>query len=299
MSAATTTHVTFIHGLANKPPTADLRRLWLEALRFDRPDNRGFDLEADGVTESFVYWADLFYEKPLSAKDYEAGGDELAASIQGANSALPSDDWMAAMRRHYPEAGAGYEAPPPAAADAPVYERIPLPEPLKEALMAEFLREAHAYLFNKDGLRDVIRERVLQSLHMAPPDTRHVIVSHSQGTFIAYDVLTACDACPPIAGFMTVGSPLGLDEVQDRLVWTRTEGFPAKLQGDWVNVYDAYDLVSRPDPRLANDFLKHGLPAVIDVAESNWGPWRHAATKYMKGKQLRTQLRRLCGRELP
>jgi hypothetical protein len=124
-----------------------------------------------------------------------------------------------------------------------------------------------------------------------------VLVGHSQGTFIVYDVMTGVADCPPIDGFMTIGSPLGVDEVQDRLVWTRDQGFPGKLRGDWVNVFDPFDLVARLDPRLANDFRKAGAEVVIDIEESNWGSWRYSATKYLQGQQLRNQLRRLCDRE--
>ena len=291
-------HVTFIHGLANKPPEADLRRLWLEALAFDQEGNAGFKLDADGVRDGFVYWANLFYKTPLSASDYESIKDELIASVAGAVAALPVDPWIAKMRQVYPEAGDLYPEPP-VPESLPAYERIPLPGFVKEAIMAEYLREAHAYLFNKDGVRDVIRKRVLDALNKVPAGSKRVIVSHSQGTFIAYDVMTACEDCPPIDGFMTVGSPLGVDEVQDKLTWTRNDGFPRKLVGDWVNVYDPFDLVARPDPRLASDFLRAGARAVVDIEESNWGRWRHSATKYFKGSKLRTQLRRLCGRQLP
>jgi hypothetical protein len=288
-------HVTFVHGLANKPAPADLRRIWLEALRAPFKGDNGFDLGASGVSDTFVYWADLFYDTPLPASDYESVSDEVSASLKGASSEIPSDAWMEAMRKHYPEAGDAYPDPP-VAEHLPNYERIPLPGFVKEAIMAEYLREAHDYLFNVHGIRDTIRLRVMKDLTSCPDGTRRVLVGHSQGTFIAYDILTSVPDCPPIDGFMTIGSPLGVDEVQDRLVWTRANGFPATLRGDWVNVFDAFDPVARLDPRLANDFRKSGKEAVIDVQEENWGTWRHSATKYLKGPMLRAHLRRLCDR---
>jgi hypothetical protein len=289
-------HVTFVHGLANKPAPADLRRIWLEALRAPVDGDDGFDLGAAGVGDSFVYWADLFYDAPLPATDYESISDEVAASTQGALTSAPADAWTAAMCKHFPAAGEAY-LDPPATPDVPNYERIPLPGFVKEAIMAEFVREAHAYLFNANGIRDTIRKRVIQDLKRCPDGTRCVLVGHSQGTFMAYDVMTGVPECPPIDGFMTIGSPLGIDEIQDRLVWSRADGFPSILRGDWVNVFDPYDLVSRLDPRLANDFRRAGKASVIDVQEENWGKWRHSATKYLKGPQLRSHLRRLCDRE--
>lgn len=291
-------HVTFIHGLANKPEPKELRRIWLDALASPVSGDTGFDLGAVGVTDSFVYWADLFYDHPIPASEYEAASnraEELKATVQQAID-IKKNLWETALLL---KLTGGQPVPE----DAPVdeitegYERIPIPWPIKERLMEHFVKEAHDYLFNTNGIRDTIRHRVLEDFAKVSEGTRHVVVGHSQGTFIAYDVLAGVPDCKVIDGFLTLGSPLGLDEVQDRLTWSRENGFPAKLLGDWVNVYDPFDLVARPDPILANDFKKNGAEAVTDVLEENWGTWRHSATKYFKGPKLRGYLRRLCGRE--
>ena len=54
-------HVTFIHGIANKPSAEVLLEQWRVALL----DNDGVDLDAMGVSASMVYWADLLYAEPL------------------------------------------------------------------------------------------------------------------------------------------------------------------------------------------------------------------------------------------
>lgn len=288
--------VTFIHGLANKPRLADLRRIWLDALCMPTATDDGLDLGACGIGDSFVYWADLFYDEPLPASGYEATNDDLVASLEGASGAMPGSAWTAALEARFKVEDDSWPQAPVDPA-LPGYERIPLPGPLKKRIMEEFVREAHAYLYDVEGVRETIRERVVGDLQRAPADCRKILVGHSQGTFIAYDVLTAMPDCPLVDGLMTIGSPLGIDEIQDRLVWTRDDGFPKKLRGDWVNVFDPFDLVSRLDPFLANDFRKSGAEVVMDIEESNWGTWRHSATKYLKGRKLRAQMRRLCGRE--
>lgn len=289
-------HVTFIHGMSNKPAAAELRRIWLEALAMPIAGDGGFDLGAVGVTASFVYWADLFFDQPIPASEYESRADELAESVPG-QPELPDDDWTRKMLEKFPlDQEVAYEEPPSDESTAE-YERIPVPWIVKERVMRHFLREAHDYLFNANGLRDTIRARVMDDLNKIPKNARHVLVGHSQGSFIAYDVLTGVPECKQIDGFLTLGSPLGLDEVQDRLVWSRNDGFPAKLRGDWVNVYDPFDIVAGFDPNLTNDFRKNGQEIVINIKEENWGSWRHSATKYLKGPLLRKQLRRLCNRE--
>jgi hypothetical protein len=117
------------------------------------------------------------------------------------------------------------------------------------------------------------------------------------GTIIAYDCLMHETDCPAIDGLMTVGSPLGLDEVQDFFpAWTREDGFPsAKLRGRWVNIYDPLDPVVGLDPIFANDYRRNGQPAVEDIREDNWGTWRHSISKYLQGKRLRTNLTQMLG----
>jgi hypothetical protein len=80
-------HVTFIHGISNKPPADDLLRIWREALASAA---EAFPLGDLGVTSAMVYWADLLYEKAeedLSA--YEGVLENSAAAIDGAGAAPP------------------------------------------------------------------------------------------------------------------------------------------------------------------------------------------------------------------
>jgi hypothetical protein len=116
------------------------------------------------------------------------------------------------------------------------------------------------------------------------------------GTVIAYDCLKRVSDCPPVDGLMTLGTPLGIDEIQDKLKpgWSRADGFPGeKVRGGWINVYDCLDVVCGPDPRVANDFERSGKRAVEDVEVVNDGLWRHSATKYYRQPAVRRALRRL------
>lgn len=292
---ATDTHITFIHGLANKPSPIELRRTWLKALSEPGNDTHGFSPESEGISVSFVYWADLFYDSPIPPGEYENIQDEWQAKLP-ATIELASDAWMLAMQKRFPIDQEDAYPEPTTTSTTPIYERVPLPWPIKKMIIKEFLREAHDYLFNVNGIRDEIRKRVLDDLNIFR-GRHHILAGHSQGSFIAYDVLTGVAGCKEIAGLLTLGSPLGIDEVQDKLIWSRENGFPNKLTGDWFNVFDPLDLVARPDPRLANDFRRDGKEMVKDIEESNWGTWRHSATKYLKGPKLRSVLRKLCNRE--
>jgi hypothetical protein len=312
------THVTFIHGIGNKPPADELLDLWKGTLA-----DHGLDLDAQGVSSQMVYWADLLYPAPLEEAQYEAAetqvqqqevpeiglrwvveaqGDEarFIASLAGtigyeelatdAPAIEPVDVTLAEFEATGAEAA------------AVGFERVPIPWWLKRRLMKIFLRDVEHYLFDVDfsprpgehhRIQTEIRRRTIEALqHGDEQAGGHVVVSHSLGTVIAYDCLKRVGDCPAVDALLTIGSPLGLDEVQDRLrpEWSRDDGFPDKLEGRWANVFDRLDPVAGFDPDLANDFRRHGDPCITDIDEPNEGTWRHSIVKYLRGAKLRAEL---------
>ncbi len=147
------------------------------------------------------------------------------------------------------------------------------------------------------GLADSIGEmaRIALSATVASP---LAVVGHSMGGLVAVTAL-AHDKRPwtrVVRAVVTLGSPLGLDEVQDCLEpeWTRSDGYPANhLQGPWVNFFDPLDVVCGADPKLANDFRNAGQARVRDAQVANAGWWRHSLVKYFGQPELRRTLREL------
>lgn len=308
-------HITFIHGIANKPDSEVLLRLWRQSLARDE----GLDLGAEGVTSSMVYWADVIYDKPKpEMAEHESNdsiiepGDEDVDMRWQRGLVGGEQSWSIGM-----ETKLGYDSEAPDGDEkyvAPLsgfesvdFERIPLPWWLKRRLMKVFLRDVHHYLFNtehspRDGVtyrvQDEIRKRFVDAVKAgANKEGPHIVVSHSMGTVIAYDCLKRVADCPSVDGLMTIGSPLGIDEIQDKLKpeWRRSDGFPAKVKSDWINVYDKLDPVAGFDPKFANDYKKNGHESVEDINEQNSGTWRHNISKYLSGELLRNALIRQLG----
>ena len=74
-------HVTFIHGISNKPPADDLLRIWQRALA-DAADP--LSLSDQGITSSMVYWADLMYAAPVEdLTAYEGVLENTAEAMDG------------------------------------------------------------------------------------------------------------------------------------------------------------------------------------------------------------------------
>ncbi len=312
-------HVTFIHGISNKPPKEKLLENWRAELA-----QGGLDLAANGVTSTMVYWADIMYPEPeADGVSYESidGGlgtnetDEDLAWIDD----LPSEEkaFVESFRKRLrldkesPE-GDDY-APPELTGNEDdqktlEFEAIPLPWFIKRRVMKALLKDVHHYLFNakyspRPGeeyqVQDHIRGLFVNQLKedSKNPDGAHVVVSHSMGTVIAYDCLKNVPDCPAISAYMTVGCPLGLSEVHDNFKpdYDKHDAFPsAKVGGGWVNVYDRLDPVAF-DAHIANDYQKGGNKVIIDQKVRNSGKWRHSSYKYYGQEALCNHLKRLLG----
>jgi hypothetical protein len=305
-------HVTFIHGISNKPPAEDLIRIWCRALA---DASEPLALGDQGVTTSMVYWADLLYEKPIEdLSSYESVLENSAAAIDaGGNAPMPvpanaeEAAFLLGLRAKLTtlsdaEMDSPSQPPVPPQPRAAL-ERIPLPWFIKRQFLNAFLRDVHHYLFDVEyappsgkpvHIQKTIRQRFVEAV-CAPAISRpHIVVSHSMGTVIAYDCLKRVAGCSQIDGFITIGSPLGLDEVQDKLQpgWTRNDGFPGeRLAGKWSNLFDRLDPVCGLDPLLANDYRSASASRVEDIAVQNDGSWRHSATKYLRQPQFCGALR--------
>jgi hypothetical protein len=307
-------HVTFIHGIANKPAPDVLLKNWRQALAHDD----GLALGTKGISSTMVYWADVLYEKP--DKD-QASQESLEAAATNRSLAPPvSTEWKEDLsgkeKRWVQKFNAKLkleeldnpELSLSEAAAGRDLERILLPWWIKRPMMEVFLRDVHHYLFNvefspragtKYRVQDEIRGRMLKALKEGSEKPGpHILVSHSMGTVIAYDCLKRVPNCPKIDALMTIGSPLGLDEIQEKMSpeWSRNEGFPSdRLQGGWVNVYDKLDPVAGLDPNISNDYQCQSKAVIEDLHEPNYGPWRHDINKYLGGLELRKRLKVMLG----
>ncbi|MEL7448074.1 MAG: hypothetical protein AAFN78_02635, partial [Pseudomonadota bacterium] len=193
-------HVTFIHGIANKPPKEKLLENWEAHLA-----QGGLDLPAEGVTTSMVYWADVMYAEPAEPDaDFESvdEGVGTAASDEDLQwiDDLPPDEkaFVEGFRsrlRFDADSPEGEDYTPPAVAgneddlEGISFEAVPIPWFIKRRLMKVLLKDVHHYLFNarfspRPGeeyqVQDHIRRLFVDQLKAdaANNDGAHVVISH-------------------------------------------------------------------------------------------------------------------------
>jgi hypothetical protein len=109
---------------------------------------------------------------------------------------------------------------------------------LDELTIGLIFRDVAAYLSHPE-VRDAILSAVMETL---PSSGRTVLVSHSLGTVVAMDLLTRLDTSIDVPHLVTVGSPLGMDAVYDRLLVGGPRR-PARVS-TWLNAWCPADAVA-------------------------------------------------------
>jgi pimeloyl-ACP methyl ester carboxylesterase len=290
MSPPATPTVVYVHGAGNKPPADDLKRAW-------DLDLFGHDM---GERTRMAYYADLLHATP-SAIGADACTQEqaLAALVLAAGAAeavpgqAPSRDAAELLAELTPRGQqlalslsmsiAAQAVSRPPTLEESLAAILPLPASLRRLLLRQLLQQllpdADAYFFTDQ--HQPIQERLGQALNAAVGPV--VVVGHSLGTVIAYDVLSeAAFAASAVPLLVTLGSPLGYTEIQD--VVTRPLRLPTPVQL-WANFADPLDLIAL-DTSLGDEF--QGAPRIIDALVDNPSPNNHAACGYLRTSRVRS-----------
>lgn len=219
-----------IHGLANKPPADEKTRWWKAAIAEGIVRNEG--IPEPEFSFDFVYWADLRYEAPLS----EASNHEPYRPYDGTG---PLAD--------------GEDAPTLTTQDvlAPVYAGIDAVEEatgltlLDDAILEHRFDDLWHYHAEQDFARRV-RLRLSERLTRFR-NHRILLVAHSMGSVVAYDVLRTLEREEPglvIDHLVTAASPLGLAKVKLKFEAEHGDLRVPDNVAAWTNLADSGDVVT-------------------------------------------------------
>ncbi len=114
-------------------------------------------------------------------------------------------------------------------------------------------------------------------LKAVKPGQEAVVVSHSLGTVVAYQVLMSRPEFPaiPVKLFVTLGSPLAITAVKSRI---RPHSFPTPIDA-WYNAMDRDDVVSRYP--LTKKHFDTGGKIENHEAVDNWTENQHGIVGYL------------------
>lgn len=106
---------------------------------------------------------------------------------------------------------------------------------VSQSTIESFMRDIYLYT-TRAGVRDEIDRIVGPALNEKPC----VVIGHSLGSVVAYNVLRTDRRALKVQAFVTVGSPLAIRAIRDQL---RPIGFPAPAKV-WYNGFDPRDVVA-------------------------------------------------------
>jgi pimeloyl-ACP methyl ester carboxylesterase len=141
---------------------------------------------------------------------------------------------------------------------------------ISEFALDQWLRDVDAYLTRVDvgrAVDDIVRPEILGS--------PAVVVGHSLGSIVAYNILTGAGNAADVPLFVTVGSPLGIPVVKRYL--PRPLGMPAGVKR-WFNGSDERDPVAL-FARLDRDTFPADIENASDIHNARDDP--HGIVSYL------------------
>lgn len=168
-----------------------------------------------------------------------------------------------------------------------------MPDIIFRLIAGQASKDVVPYLY--DGWADRMREPVKKKLRMLGKDRPLVVLAHSLGSILAYDVITDPEfASWNLRLFVTAGSPLGIDNV---VVKVRDRQGPGPLPPTataWQNFYDPRDLVGKFGESLAGKYLAAPpLAEKLDVLNACDG--HHDLVGYLADRDLRSVVQAALG----
>ena len=296
-----------IHGLANKPQPEVLSGWWEAAIREGLKKNCG--VEGAPFNFQMVHWAGFLY-KNLQHQDANFDFDPLYIDqpyIEADPNALKK--YEAGLIDRARKWGTGIAGT--------IMDKIRGPlrlEKIEDRLLEQKVRDLNFYydkdkeLTGRNGQRRSAREVLIAELTEAIKplkDDRLMLIAHSMGTIIAYDVLRDLGQDIPdfnVEQFVTIGSPLGLTAVKNRVYSER--GYadvpvrtPTVVKERWVNHADPADTVA-VDAHFRDDFGPNasGIRVEDDLVHTDYvapsGQRRpHKSFGYLRTPELSEKVR--------
>lgn len=249
-----------IHGLGNKPSKKLLERWWKKSIieglnRINSP--------VKSINFELVYWADIIYSQPLKL------------SVKDKNDPFFLDEPYSFQ----PVSSYQIVAPNPFLARVFKFferqlDRVFLNKdmslkfaPLTETVIKRYFHDLEIY-YNEPGTmhagtqstRQLIQSRLIDIINRNR-NRDILLIAHSMGSIIAYDVLHSLENSVDINTMITVGSPLGLPMIVSRIFnelkaedkKLKKLKTPENVKYHWYNISDKDDKVAL-DHTLADDY---------------------------------------------
>jgi len=245
-----------IHGLGNKPPYHILQKWWEMSLRDGlNAINHPFPF----INFQLVYWANFIHSEPLDLKEKDKENPlfiEDPYSSEGEIVRGETEPLQIKIRDYLEKQ----------------LDKLLLNEDLSinfssitDFIIHHFFHDLEIYYSTNlpdEGrsnylAREAIREKLASILRIHKND-QILLIAHSMGSIIAYDVLTKIVPDITIDTFVTCGSPLGIPVIMNKIKAEQRDPdkplrVPENITRQWYNLSDLRDRVAI-NYNLADDF---------------------------------------------
>jgi hypothetical protein len=150
-------------------------------------------------------------------------------------------------------------------------------------------RDVYQYL-NDENIRHVVETGVAQAIK---PGVETVVVSHSLGTVVAYNLLRreGVGLGWKVPLFMTLGSPLGIETIRSKLRSLLSPLRCPECAGAWFNAMDPRDVVALYPLRPNRFPLDPRRPEIVNhTGVDNHTENRHGIEGYLDDKEVAARI---------
>ena len=298
-----------IHGLANKPPPETLGKWWQQSI--EEGLHKNCKLKKPEFNFKMVYWADLLYKNqqhrdPLFSFDALYNKEPYLPAKAGALKQY-KDSWRDDLR-----AGAlnivGFTIDK-------LKQQFGMDQ-FSDWVLENKLKDLAFYYDKKRKIKNRNKKpeqarKVLQAElnNVLVEEKEHVImlIAHSMGTIIAYDVLRNLGRTKQrveVSHFVTIGSPLGLPLVKAKIIQDREYSpqvrTPSIVTKSWKNYADRKDPVAI-DIHLRDDYSanKKGIQVEDDIVMNDYSINKksnhHKSYGYLRTPELSRHVKEFLG----
>ena len=277
-----------IHGLNNKPPAHVLRNWWLLSI-YDGLSSLG--LPKFSFRFELLYWADIFYPEPL---DVTVTDHKSPLYLTHPYKKLAPSQFEKISLRKQRSRERLEKIEDQLMQNDRILHGL---EDIADRLIKLKFGDLDAYLNNKTGFgdaayrpaRDVILER-LGNLLLKHRRKKIMLIAHSMGSIIAYDLLTQPDSHFHVDSLLTLGSPLGQPTLMEKFASENpviTKMSTPEGVSEWINHSDLDDVIAL-DPTLGDDYAPNSKGVLpIDIFVENRYTWEgsknpHAIYGYLQ-----------------
>lgn len=266
-----------IHGLGNKPPKDILEKWWLQAICEGLSNINCFHFEP---SFELVYWADIINDKPLNPLITDPENPYYLDEPY-----TKSPETVDPEKHETRQRFLGFLEEQ--------MDKILLNEDLSsnfnfisDLVFKKYFKELDIYYATEPeestgstkSLKDIIRDRLVAVLEKHK-GKEIILIAHSMGTIIAYDVCNFVTPEIKIDTLVTLGSPLGIpiivskiaDEYKKHNPEIKKLTTPANIQKNWFNYADIEDNVALHS-KLAEDYGEnlHGVKVNDTEIQNNY-----------------------------